>query len=107
MSTELAQILAVLAETFGTTIDRLWDVMLWQMTLEGLMGILAFGAIAVIAAMLSRWCTDRVDTDDLIAVYFLVVFIIAIALPLLSVSLLKLLNPEYYALKMVLEALAR
>jgi hypothetical protein len=107
MGTELSQILAVLAERFGTTVEHLWGVILWQVVAEGWMGVAGFGAIAVVLLVLLRWAAKEGDVDDVIISSLLSALVLAVSMPLLGMSLLKILNPEYYALKIVLEALAR
>ena len=121
--TEVAQatseVLDVLAARFGTTVAHLWDVLLRQAVAEGWVNfawavITAVGAVVALRVCLWGWRADaegakRGDFAD----YSIHIIVGGVA-TVLSASacaftatdaFMRLMNPEFYALKFVLGAM--
>ena len=111
MSTELAQILAVLSETFGTTVEHLWGVIVRQKLTEGTMYIVVPGTLLMLLTLLVRhiFVVSEEEPDETLAAFSLAGFVVIVVLAAIAIPLgvLMILNPEYYALQEILRAIGR
>ncbi len=114
--TEVAQatseVLDVLAARFGTTVAHLWDVLLRQAVVEGWVNF----AWAVISALVVVACVktflwaqrqdSRFDYEPHLVVSVIVGALATITCGFTATdAFLRLMNPEFYALKFVLGAM--
>lgn len=119
MNAELSQVLADLAQQFGTTVPHLWAVMLRQARVEAIVGLVYFAivvaAVVGYAFWLPRirhaWGDGLLDKGaTLHAVGGLVCAVLLLAMVfvgLLGINdvVTALVNPEFFAIRQVLEAL--
>ena len=120
MSQEIAKVLDLLAERFGTTIEHLWEVMIRQAYIEAIMGIFVFALLLVVNIKFIKWAKPITTNDDhetwekwgvdgvmpVMASGFIMLVISCIAFLMTIDNLVaKLVNPEYWALQQILELL--
>lgn len=117
-------LLTALAARLGTTVEQLWPVLVRQAVAEGLMDLVVGGGIGATLAFASRWFfvrwaavkaraeekKDRYHEDDqrigLVIASIVTGVAAAIILPVVvSAGILRLVNPEFYALQFLLKAI--
>jgi len=111
-------LLAALAARLGTTADHLWPVLVRQAFLHGVVllvvGVLLGGGLLLVCRLSARRSWELGEKREfspqegpLIAVAIVSGVVATVLLPLtLAGGVLRVLNPEFYALRYVLEALA-
>lgn len=112
MQDEILQRLDALAAKLGVAGEGLWEILVLQAKISGIvdliwvpiLALLAFGAIR-----LMKWAEDQAsDWDGVMVLSCVVIFASTIALPFLFTAGIKeLLNPEYYALNKILTILGK
>ena len=118
MSQEVEQVLDLLAERFGTTVEMLWGVLLRQAYMEGIFNIV-YGVflIAACVAMCFIWIKimnhlrktrgEIIDLNPALLIPLVVASIFTliglIQTPFVVTEAIgKMLNPQYYALEKIL-----
>jgi hypothetical protein len=108
------QFIERLATAVGTTAVHIYEILVRQQTVEGMLGIasilsLVFGsmAIAMILDMLIKKAfPENYTLPDkvlvLIVGLFIGLFVLGQTLPLLTLSINKVVNPEYFAIVKIL-----
>jgi uncharacterized membrane protein len=114
---DIEKILDVLAERFGTTVEHLWDVMVFQARIEAITSIVTLLVGGLVVFVVARFLVREARRDP--SVFFEnPLFLVMAVLCLVAVILLMngffmgagdiataLFNPEYWALKQVLRLL--
>ncbi len=110
-------LLAALASRLGTTVDHLWPILVRQAVYEGvrllIVGVVLGGVLVVVCwgSVRRAWeLGDKKEWSDqegpMILVAILSGALAAILIPImLSAGVLRILNPEFYALRFILEAI--
>lgn len=115
MSQEITEILNVLAERFGTTVEHLWVVMVRQAYINAI-GIVAFYIVTAITTYyLVRFVkTNKKENSfdyfimDNLAVFLMSVvnlIMIVVCVALFGSILTAIFNPEYWALQQIFSLL--
>jgi hypothetical protein len=112
MNKETIQFLESLAAKLGTTGEYLWGILVRQSYVEGVTDIalaLLFGTIATIYAVNAKSLYEKAKEDDseFHFVIFFMGMIVSIVLAFMTtffliIGISELLNPEFYALKYIL-----
>lgn len=114
MSEELSEILNVLAERFGTTIDHLYGVMIKQAYIYG-MSLIVIYALCIFAGIwFIRYIKKMSETKSIEDVFMdnpfvfigsaLGLVVIVVMITMLPDLVTMLFNPEYWVLKQILGA---
>lgn len=113
MKEDLTLLLQQLAEKIGTTTEMLWGVLLKQAAIDGILGAIFIVASVVISivliTLLKRKLMDEEyefldESLDIVCVLVPVILIVVSAVLTRDV-IACFVNPEYYALKEILNAL--
>jgi len=118
MKEQIAPLLEKLAEKLGTTVEHLWQVLVRQAYIAGVYDI-SFAVIFILASvvgipkfvrLLKNWLQKGGDAEffaPVIAVASIVGWAVVAVIVLSSIrdAVFALANPEYWALKEVLEAI--
>ena len=104
-------VLENLAKAAGSTASHLYSVLIRQQMVEGIGNIICLFLFFLIGIPASKkiieWGSKESDYDSSSIVLFGIFFLIAvllISLGVLQESIGKLINPEFYALKFIFEA---
>jgi len=117
MHKEVEAVLNVLAERFGTTVELLWAILIKQQFVEAIMGAIAclvsLSVIIVLAFALVAYYKkgkfhEFVYDNDLeppVVIIGLIAFITTLTIFLCNIgpTIGKFINPEYYALRVILQ----
>ena len=106
MEKELESVLRVLAENFGTTVAHLWEVMVRQALLQGILASVVSAAAIVFVFIMKNKIYESSDDDEALMMiqgigYVLIFFLILV----LGHSVIQVLNPEFHALQTILRSL--
>ena len=105
---EVEGVINVLAEKFGSTGRHLWDVLVRQKYISGIMMVSVCLIFAVISGLAVRWAwrnhnkeEHKYDEGPIAAGFIgVVIFIICIIVGIFG--FMQIVNPEYYALMTVI-----
>jgi hypothetical protein len=111
MNKEVEAVLDVLAERFGTTIEMLWAVLIKQAIVQSYVALGFVGmCVLLIVGALILWNyalknPEKVDELEGVGTALTVVaFFGFLLLPfIMAYAFQRLLNPEFFALKMIME----
>ena len=111
MKEEILKRLDILAAKFSTTADHLWGVLIKQARVEAISDALLLCAVLVgvwYTIKWGRWIVTKCE-DEIVWIPFGLVSIVLIVIGIVCLTSIptELLNPEYFALKRVLEAAGR
>lgn len=112
MEKELLQRLDLLAEKLGVASGHLWEILAKQAKIEFFTDAAALLVVCLVAffctkhrSHISKWVQDGYDGREAIAFFsaaiFIIIFVLAVAGAITSSG--YLFNPEYFALKQILE----
>ncbi len=113
LAEDVAGILNVLAERFGTTVEHLWSVMVLQARVEAIQVIIALLTFLAVGMFVIRWifAHDFEDGEEesvarglRVTAYLVVGFLLFLAV--IERGVTGLVNPEYWALEQVLKLLS-
>lgn len=116
---EITSLLKQLAEQLGTTVDYLWNVLINQAPIHGILNLILFVFTTISIFLLGKYFiwiynkwTELYDDDKetmhvvLITVFgFLIIIGFIVSIISLPNTLAALFNPEYWALQQVLSLL--
>ncbi len=115
MSDEIAKVLDLLAERFGTTVEHLWQVMVVQSYIAAIYNLigLVVGIVFILFVIkrMPYWIEAEKDGEDFRAlqIIFSVAFCVGLVLYYgmagIAIIITGIFNPEYLALQKILELL--
>ena len=116
MNNETIEMLKVLADKLGTTIEHLWDVLINQAFLSGIASTVFLAVMLIITVLWVRVALARIkkeeengyysSSDDSVFLWFTIILLIpacgTISTILMYEIVTAFLNPEYWALREIL-----
>lgn len=98
--------LVALIETVQTVAPLVWEVYVRQQIMYGVVGLfVAITGLIMIAIMI--YYRDDIDGSDKgMSVFFSTIIFTIAVMPSLSYALLHIFNPQYYAIKALLEVIS-
>ncbi len=108
MVEQLEGVLDALATRFGATGEYLWEILVRQQIVEGIIGICATVVFVVVVSILGflQWHHDEDFGYDpfpyTVPLSICIILLTIFGLTMMLVGIPQLLNPEYYALKAIL-----
>lgn len=106
MEKELEAVLRVLAENFGTTVVHLWEVMVRQSLLQGLVSSAVSAAAIVFVFIMKnkiyRACEIQEERLMVQGISYILIFF---GIIVLGQSIIQAINPEFNALQTILRSL--